>query len=473
MSAEACTARGVARPLQSLPTKSALLFVLASAIAFQLAWAVPALSGLILVYAVSLARLSEARTPRLAFRFGFLAALLVFAPNLAWFWNLFGWAAPCLWAVLAFFTGAFALLLSWWRAIFGQKFFWLAAAVAWTGLEYFRSELYFLKFSWLSAGYVFSGHAGVIPLGLLGLYGAGFAIFLIAGAIAGLAEGKQRAACLAAALAISALANAPAPVRTGPAGAKVLVAGMQLEFPPELEVPKYLDRVICAHSGAQIVMLSEYTFESGVPKPVREWCRKNQRYLIAGGKDDSPGTNFFNTAFVVGPCGEVVFRQVKSAPIQFFKDGLPAQTQNLWESPWGRIAIPVCYDLSYRRVMDRFVAQGAQAILAPFMDVAEWGAQQHELHARVAPLRAREYGIPIFRLGSSGVSQNVDAGGQVRGSLPFPGQERILAGEVVLESAGRIPADRWIAPVCSWLAGGFAVVAWLLRARRDVAVEVK
>jgi predicted amidohydrolase len=66
-------------------------------------------------------------------------------------------------------------------------------------------------------------------------------------------------------------------------------------------------------------------------------------------------------------------------PIQFFKDGLPAASQEVWNSPWGKIAIPVCYDLSYRHVMDRFIAKGAQAIIVPFMDVTDWGAWQHRL----------------------------------------------------------------------------------------------
>jgi hypothetical protein len=46
---------------------------------------------------------------------------------------------------------------------------------------------------------------------------------------------------------------------------------------------------------------------------------------------------FHNTAFVVGPDGDVIFEQAKSVPIQFFNDGRPATSQRLWDSPWGRI----------------------------------------------------------------------------------------------------------------------------------------
>ena len=39
------------------------------------------------------------------------------------------------------------------------------------------------------------------------------------------------------------------------------------------------------------------------------------------------GEQFFNTAYVIGPDGEVAFTQVKAQPIQFFQDGLPARQQ--------------------------------------------------------------------------------------------------------------------------------------------------
>ena len=40
---------------------------------------------------------------------------------------------------------------------FGPKWGWLLIPFVWTGLEYFRSELYYLRFSWLNAGYAFAG----------------------------------------------------------------------------------------------------------------------------------------------------------------------------------------------------------------------------------------------------------------------------------------------------------------------------
>jgi predicted amidohydrolase len=196
-----------------------------------------------------------------------------------------------------------------------------------------------------------------------------------------------------------------------------------------------------------LFVLSEYTFNGPVPERIKTWCRQHQRYLIVGGEDPAPNGNYYDTAFVVGTNGEVIFKQAKSVPIQFFKDGLPAPEQKLWESPWGKIGICICYDLSYTRVTDRLIRLGAQAIIVPTMDVSDWGRHEHELHARIAPVRATEYGIPIFRLASSGISQSVDSMGYVIASAPFPGEAAIIKSVLTFRKPGSLPLDRVIAPI--------------------------
>jgi apolipoprotein N-acyltransferase len=196
-------------------------------------------------------------------------------------------------------------------------------------------------------------------------------------------------------------------------------------------------------------MLSEYTFDGPIPENIRAWCRDHQRYLVAGGKEPLGTTNFYNTAFVVGPDGDIIHRQVKSVPIQFFKDGLPAPKREVWQSPWGPLGILICYDLSYTRVVDDFVRQGARALLAPTMDVADWGRHQHELHARVAPLRAAEYGIPIFRVCSSGISQLVNDQGAIFTSASFPGEGAMLGGRLPMDAQPHLPLDRFLASTCT------------------------
>ena len=58
--------------------------------------------------------------------------------------------------------------------------FVLTLPIVWLGIEYFRSELYYLRFSWLNAGFTMGLH---LPSGLLqvfGVYGLGFMLMLLA-----------------------------------------------------------------------------------------------------------------------------------------------------------------------------------------------------------------------------------------------------------------------------------------------------
>jgi len=256
------------------------------------------------------------------------------------------------------------------------------------------------------------------------------------------------------------------------------LAGVQLEFPDEQTVLVELDKLLAQSPDAHLYVLSEYTFGGPVPDSVKEWCRKHRKYLVAGGKAyvDPSETQFRNTAFVIGPDGNETFSQVKAVPIQFFKDGLPAEEQSVWHSPWGKLGLCVCYDLSYTRVTDELIRKGAQAIVAPTMDVQDWGERQHLLHARVAPIRAAEYGVPIFRLCSSGISQAVNRWGQVLATAPFPGQGKFLEATFELPSRGRRPVDRFLVwpcvVICAVLLVWHLVHAFQRRAKTAIRNEL-
>jgi apolipoprotein N-acyltransferase len=431
------------------------LWILLAVAALHASYTLPWASFLVVLYLFALLQLAHAPTWRRAFYPGLAAGFLIGLVRLEFFWRIFSGGAVALWLVFAFWIGLFvasARLCLRWRvlAAAGWNPGWLAIPFIWCGLEYFRSELYYLRFAWLSPGFAFGSSPDWVPLRQLGTYGLGFVLMGVACAAAWVwqkSRWKAAAVLLAGASLLrlcGLLGAAPLPP---PAARPVPVAGVQLEFPTEKEVLVRLGDLFRKHPECELLVLSEYTFSDPIPDKVRDWCREHQRYLIVGGKDPLGDGQFYNTAFVISPQGDIIFRQVKSVPIQFFKDGLPAPQQRLWDSPWGKIGICICYDLSYRKVTDQLVKLGAEALIVPTMDVFDWGVNQHELHARVAPIRAAEYGIPIFRVASSGISQVIDRAGCVLATAPCPGDGAIIAGTLQAGGPGRIPLDRWLAPV--------------------------
>jgi len=434
--------------------KSVLWLVLAVA-CFHTAYTsirFPAAGLLIFGYAYFLVRLTDQPSVRRAFYFGLTTGFLCYAPQLFFFWRIFNAAAIALWLVLAFWIGLFTAMVCGCTRRWGKaKALWLIP-ILWTGIEYFHSELYYLKFSWLNVGYVLSNYRSN-PFDVFGMYAVGFLMFAVIAVFINRHLLKRvligwlvillfLLIGLAFFLQLIAAARYERPFRP------LSIAGVQMEFPSPNVLPEALNKALGKNPDAQIFVLSEYTLDGPVPDALKNWCREHARFLVVGGKDPVGTNDYYNTAFVVGTNGEIIFRQAKSVPIQFFKDGLPAPKQEVWNSPWGKIGICICYDLSYTRVTDRLVEQGAQLLVVPTMDVEEWGRSEHALHARVAPVRAAEYGIPIFRLASSGISQAVAGGGKVIAKTSFPGSVEILSAQLRLPMRGSLPLDRLLAPAC-------------------------
>lgn len=463
--------------------------ILGAIVAYQAAFEIPGAGVLVVAYAAALLELRRLRSPRQAFYAGLLAGLGVFVPQTLFLWTIFGPVALVLCLILALFHAAFVLVLNRVQARWGCRWALLLAPVVWCGIEYFRSEVWWLRFTWFTAASPLIEHAGIWAHAL-GIYGLGLVAFLVAAAMAGLGNRPPlRRGLLVGAGAVGLFLmgsriGGPDAVPVQSRG--IRVAGIQMEFPGVPEVLMALNRLVQTHPDADLVMLSEYTFDGPVPDPVRAWCRKHRKWLVAGGKEPNPAAAtvsaapkasggaepgrtlgvktgaadrdaYFNTAFVISTNGEVVFSQAKSRPIQFFADGAPATQQRIWDSPWGPLGIAICYDLSYRQVMDRLVELGATALLIPTMDVETWGEREHRLNARMARVRAAEYGIPIFRVASSGVSQLVAPSGRETATAPVPGPGAVIAGTLfprdVARSSATIPRDRWIAPACSVLTG--------------------
>ena len=450
-----------------LSPRNRVIWVLIAATSFHLAYLFPRGASLISVYLFALWQLSRQRTRLQTMNTGWILTFLIYAPHLAFFWKIFGPAAVALWLVLGFWTGLFLSLARFARERYGTIAAVLLAPFLWTGLEYFRSELYFLRFSWLNAGYAFSWTPVLPEFAWLGVYGIGLVLMALAAGLSLLSHKKASIIGLGALAGLALLTNLPPQTAAKSESPELRVAGIQLEFPAELEVAGFLDQLRAHYPDADLYMLPEYTFQDPVSKRVRDWCRKNGRYLLVGGKEPIAGEQFYNMAYVIGPTGDIVFTQAKAQPIQFFKDGMPAPRQAVWNSPWGRLGICICYDLSYTRIIDELARQGAQAILIPTMDVEPWGRYQHRLHARIAPMRAAEYRVPVFRVASSGVSQIVSASGVVAQTRDFPGQGEMLGGVLLMGPRARFPLDRWLVWPAVLISGSVAIWAfWLALCER-------
>ncbi len=177
--------------------KATLAWVGVGAVAFHAAYASAAASYAIVVYLLALVQLARAGTSRRAYYLGLAVGLAVAVGRLDFFWRIFSVGAIGLWYVYAFWLGLFVALAGACLRRLGSPRGWLLIPFLWTGLEYCRSELYYLRFSWLNPGYAFAGAPWTAPLGRAGMYGIGFLLACIV-CLAAFLWPKSRVRALAA-----------------------------------------------------------------------------------------------------------------------------------------------------------------------------------------------------------------------------------------------------------------------------------
>ena len=424
-----------------LPFNKACILILVIPATYKLATLSTYLIGLLPIYFLSLLYLCKIKSYRHAFYLGLISSLITASLHINFFLNIFGKGSIILWLIISIWPALFILLSKFLIEKGPKKVCLICIPALFFIIEIISCELYPLRFSWVSAGYMTYNTPKFLGLGIFGIYG--FSLLIMSLSLFTEAHKKRNILLPILVTALTAVSLIPSEADQNSKGPRI--TGIQLEFPEIIEALDGLDKALKKEPETDIFMLSEYTFKDGIPQPVSDWCKKNKVYLLTGTTfKTADKSSYYNTATIVNPQGKIEFKQVKAQPIQFFNDGLPAPEQKLWDSPWGKIGLCICYDLSYTKVIDKLVEQGAQALLIPTMDVESWGKSEHELHKRVAPIRAAEYGLPVFKVASSGISQSVDSNGNVLASAPFPGQGEIISSQLHLPTKGSKPIDRYL-----------------------------
>ena len=429
-------------PRFSRAARRATAWMLLSALLGALAIPPTHIHLLALVAWAPLLRALRGAGPARGLLLGLGQGLLLFGATLIWLLEIFGPAAAALIMIMASFTALFGLFAGLLERHGPSG--WLAApalAVLWTGIEYFRGEVFVLRFPWITPGTALAPGA-LTPW--IGTYGISFLLVLGGAWATGWGRGGRRmhltGGLLLAGLAASVVLRGPAPAPQTP----LRVAAIQGEILPFTEflrlsrqVPKPVDAIVWPEyalsfdlrtSPKQLKVIDQLLDETGA------------RTFVVGSRTDHPDGTWSNTAIAVGPDG-VLGVHHKNRPVHFFDDGEPGVESRAITTPIGRIAAPICFDNDYAPVPRQAVADGAELLLVPSMDAVSWTARQHAQHAELFRHRAAENGRWVVVAASSGVSQFVDPHGHRISALTdfAPG---VLVGEVELRD-GLTPFTRF------------------------------
>ena len=191
---------------------------------------------------------------------------------------------------------------------------------------------------------------------------------------------------------------------------------------------------LAADSGARIITWSEanaIVFDLDAWPLIRRgsaFAREARVYLLMAmavihpGKI-TPGRKFLeNQAVFIGPDGRVLNIFHKNHPVPMAEASVPGDGNiPVIQTPYGSIAISICYDADFPQPMRQLSAKRADLLLLPS---ADWYAID-PFHTQMAAFRGIENGTTVFRQTNGGLSAAFDQQGKMLSSFDFfqPGKK--------------------------------------------------
>ncbi len=414
-------------------------------------------------------------SPRFAFWLGTGAGSLLSGLSIPWMLKIFPGATPyAIFVLCGLFFGLFAAVNARISPRIGSvwlRIFWIAAW--WVAVEFYRSEWFILRFSWITPG-VAGGPTYLTPF--IGVYGQSFLIVFAAALMTEYFFRKESPArktfsrfgslaiVLAVILSLAALDSfRPPPVEPRD---PVRVAAVQFED-GDFDAQMTLTRA--ATNSPQLVIWPETAVFGDVRREYRRQFAKLREHakasnvIVTVGCRTTFGTgerDWFNTALTFDGSGDLGEHH-KNRPVHLFNDGIRGATAAAVKTPLGKIGTPICFDCDYTEICRRMARDGAEIFAVPSRDPSPWGDLQRVQHAQLLRLRAAECGRWFAIASAAGITQIIDPNGNVRASLP-PYRPAVLCGTIGRERARTFYiACGWLLP---WILSAIAVIGGIAAA---------
>lgn len=161
--------------------------------------------------------------------------------------------------------------------------------------------------------------------------------------------------------------------------------------------------------GSSVKLLQKLSRELGI-------------FIIGGSIAEKKGDKIYNTSLVLNNLGEIIYkyRKVHLFPLGI-REGEYLNSGDEWgifDTPWGRIGLILCYDMRFPAFVQNLVLRGAEMIVVP----AQWPALRENHWKVLACARAIENQVFVLtsnKVGKdktgtySGFSQIINPNGEV------------------------------------------------------------
>lgn len=454
--------------------------------------------------------------PRNAFKLGFVAGLTAYAGLLYWLnivmitYGKLHWSVSLvmyilLVAYLALYIGVITWLTNKGEAAGISPL--LSFPVLWVGLEYIRSFL-LTGFPWASLGY---SQYRTLPLiqvaDITGVYGLSFLIALsnivLYRIIRGMFGAKQgvyptKSALALFVLMVLTLGYGFSRLNSGEHGEPFKVALIQGNIAQDIKWnPAFQEATVsiyerltrqAATGGNDLVIWPEsaapFFFQSDekYAARIKSLAREIKSPLVVGSpafEKEGEKVRYLNSAFLIGPTGEVLGRSDKMHLVPFGEyvplarflpfvnklvegigDFSPATSITPLNTGKAVIGVLVCFEGIFPELSRAYVRAGSRLLVNISNDAWYKRSSAPYQHLSMTVFRAVENRVPLVRATNTGISAIIDSRGHIRSMTPLF-EEATLKGEVRL-GEGNTYYNRYgdlFAGSCLALAGFIALMA--------------
>ena len=422
-------------------------------------------------------------TQRTAGICGLIAGVVFYSVSLSFLIDVFEFIGFVFANILSIYLALFSVSVWLTASKIGLRRSFILIPFFWTGIEFFRSESYQLKFSWLSLGYSQSPYLTLIQVcDLIGVYGLTFLIVMVNALIAWFFLKYIRklqwsfthpviAALILFIILIYGMTREsylPKHLRADqPKGIPVVAVQEWIG-----SVDRYVKSTSEVTDGKEetLVVWPEASlydvFKDSVQLDALKTLVKEKKiYLVFGTIERTEEqVRVNNYAVLMGPDGQIIGKYAKRVPVPFLEAVVrPGNEWGAFDTPLGKIGIFICYESGFTRISRWLVvAKGAELFVAPTQELAGWGGLSHRHHATIAPFRAIETRRAIVRPTSLGISQIIHPSGRIEGELGY------LASGAIRSEIPRETKLTWYVrygyffpKFCLWIYSGFILV-WII-----------
>jgi omega-amidase len=131
----------------------------------------------------------------------------------------------------------------------------------------------------------------------------------------------------------------------------------------------------CPYSIEKFLDYGEYETDSKTLRALKDVCKTEKVYLIAGSIPEIEEDNVYNTSYIIGPNGEILskYRKIHLFDIdleggtKFIESSKISKGSNIavLETEYCKIGVCICYDIRFPELIGRMALMDVKLIFAP------------------------------------------------------------------------------------------------------------